>query len=179
MNKLFFSIKGSTESLVTIHILDKYTNELKIDTIIRNYKISNFFKGKFFFVRLIKKIFKYKLTNKFTWHSDFWNKINIISVHASISIKNYTNLEQYLIQTCSKNRMKNIYKYKKLIEDGTDLGSPLYITGACLNFLGAKTKSNELFMLDGSRRLLSLVLAKKKSTKLLIIKLKDDEMYLS
>ena len=176
MNKPYFSRIGNTESLVSIHIMDKYMTELAVDTIIANYKISKFFKGRYFFIRLIKKIFKYKLNDRFIWKSDFWDRINVVTVNASISIskKTFNEFELYLTQKYNKKRIKNIYRYKDLIEGGIDLGPPLYIAGSCLNLLGAKTESNELFMLDGSRRLLSLLLAKKKSTKLLIIKLKDN-----
>ena len=179
MNKLNFSLLGETESLILINILDQQSNKLELATFIKNYKISNFFKGKFFIIRLIKKIFKYKLITKFSWEKNFWDKINITCVNASISTKKYDEFELFLKQKYSKKRIKNITKYKKIIENGADLGPPLYITGACLNFLGAKTENNKLFMLDGSRRLLSLALAKKKSTKILIINLKNNPIDLS
>ena len=41
----------------------------------KNYKISNFFKGKFFIKRLIKKIFKHQLKSDMFWDFDFWKKI--------------------------------------------------------------------------------------------------------
>ena len=40
-----------------------------------------------------------------------------------------------------------------LINKGTNLSCPLYITGECLNYLGANIDNNELFLLDGSRRI--------------------------
>ena len=98
MNKLNFSRSGETESLISINIIDQYSNELELYTFIKNYKISNFFKGKFFIVRLIKKIFRYKLTTKFAWQKKFWDKINITCVNASISTKNYEDFELFLKQ---------------------------------------------------------------------------------
>ena len=64
MSKYKTSQLGTTESIITI------TNVVihkKIDfkSFIKNYKISNFFKGKYFINKLIKKIFKYKLKNYF------------------------------------------------------------------------------------------------------------------
>ena len=82
------------------------------------------------------------------------------------------NFELSLKKTCSKKRIYNIYQYKKLIENGVDLGPPLYIAGCSLKFLGAKTKANELFMLDGSRRLIATALCKKDSTKIYLMDIK-------
>ena len=98
MNKLKFSLLGETESLILINILDQKSNKLELTTFIKNYKISNFFKGKFFIIRLIKKIFKYKLITKFSWKKNFWDKINITCVNASISTKKYDEFELFLKQ---------------------------------------------------------------------------------
>ena len=43
----------------------------------------------------------------------------------------------------------------------TNIGNPLYITSECLNLLGAKISINEVFILDGSRRLTANILINK------------------
>jgi len=176
MNKYVPSRIGNTESLISLKIDEEYFGRIDLDIFIKNYRISNFFKGKFFFIRLVKKIFKYKLKSKLIWNPDFWNNINIVKTNATISIseKTYNEFEFFLKESYNHKRLNSIYKYKKLIEDNQNLGYPLYITGDCLNYLGACTNENELFMLDGSRRLIALLLAKKRTTELLIVKLKNN-----
>ena len=41
------------------------------------------------------------------------------------------------------------------------MGPLLYITGRCVNYLGGETNENDIFILDGSRRLISNILTKK------------------
>jgi len=176
MSKFIPSRNGNTESLISVNIIEENFSKIEVGVFIKNYKISNFFKGKFYLIRLIKKIFKYKLNERLVWNPDFWNNVSIVKVDALISIsnKNYNKFEKSLKIKYSNRRLRTIYKYKTLVEQNEHLGYPLYITGDCLNYVGAKVIENELFMLDGSRRLLSLLLAKKESTKLLIIKLKNN-----
>ena len=41
------------------------------------------------------------------------------------------------------------------------MGPLLYITGGAINYLGGNVKKDELFILDGSRRLIANILNKK------------------
>ena len=52
-------------------------------------------------------------------------------------------------------RLKDVKKYKNLLNNGVDLGSPLYITSQCLNLLGTDVSKNKFYILDGSRRLVA------------------------
>ena len=50
----------------------------------------------------------------------------------------------------------------------TNIGNPLYITSEFLNLLGAKISINEVFILDGSRRLTANILINKNPDILII-----------
>ena len=52
--------------------------------LLSQYKISNFWKGKFFIKRLINKIFKYHIKMQMVWKNDFWKKIVIKKGAANI-----------------------------------------------------------------------------------------------
>ena len=168
---------GFTETYIDLHLNNDYL-VIDIDFFINNYKISKIFKGKFFIKRLIKKVFKYKLKNEFVWTKNFWNNIEINECTAQIALKkNIKSLDQFINiinRECSAKRVSDVFKYQKLISAGKLLGAPLYITGSCLNALGANAKKNEVYMLDGSRRLMASLLAEVENTKLFLIKLNDD-----
>ena len=165
---------GFTESNINL-ILDNEFSEIDVNYFIKNYKISKVFYGKFFIKRLIKKIFKYKLTNSFVWNKNFWDNIQIIKVNAKVLLKKKINSSEEFKEILNKNysnkRLINIYKYKKLILKGESLGQPLYITGSCLNILGANINKNEIFMLDGSRRLCAHLIAEVNDINIILIKL--------
>ena len=54
-------------------------------------------------------------------------------------------------------RLKDIEKYQQYINEGINIGLPLYITSDCIKFLGEDEDStnNKAFILDGSRRLMA------------------------
>ena len=168
---------GFTETHIDLHLNNDYL-VTDIDFFINNYKISKIFKGKFFVKRLIKKVFKYKLKNELVWTENFWNDIEINECTAKVAFKkNIESLNQFiniLNREYSDKRINDVLKYKKLISEGKSLGFPLYITGSCLNALGANVKKNEIYMLDGSRRLIASLLAGMENTKLFLIKLNNE-----
>ena len=69
-------------------------------------------------------------------------------------------------------RYSDIKKYQELIIKGFDLGNPLYISGNCLNYLGATIESNNIYILDGSRRLIANI-NNNLSPQILLIELND------
>jgi len=175
MKKYIFSKLGRTETIINLHF-NNNDYQIPFSKFIKEYKISNFYKGKFFLKRLIKKIFKYKIKNKIIWKNFFWNhiKINLIDVKIDFS-KNFTSFKEFEIhlkEEYNNKRLIDIYKYKKIIEEQKNIDFPLYITGECINFLGGNVLSNELFMLDGSRRLIATALCKKDSTKIYLMDIK-------
>ena len=74
---------GKTEEFISIDLI-KILQKIDTKKFIKNYKISNFWKGKFFIKRLINKIFKYKLNQKMIWNPKFWNEINIQIIKSQI-----------------------------------------------------------------------------------------------
>ena len=178
MNNYKQSNIGFTETMINVHSI-KENNFINIDSFVRFYKISKIFKGKFFLKRLIKKIFKYKIYTIINWRKSFWNDISVVDCSAKLSlnkdISTIKDIEKKIIENCPNNRIKSIYKYKNLIKSGQSLGAPLYITGNCLNYLGSNVKENEIYMLDGSRRLVATLLADVNQTKLFLIKLNNEK----
>ena len=152
---------GNTESIISLKLLN-IVNTLDVKTFIGNYKISNFFKGRFFIRRLIHKVFKYKLHQKIKWNSKFWDSVEIIDYQSSINfskkIININEFENELNNNFNSKRIKKIYKLKTMIDDNIKLDFPLFITGECLNLLGSDISKNSLYMLDGSRRCIAYIL---------------------
>ena len=160
---------GTTESIVDIQLLE-IIESLDIKIVINEYKISNFFKGKFFIKRLINKIFKYKLNKKMIWNSIFWDSVKILNIKISIkksAALTKETLESHIEKKYKKNRVQNIYYYKNILDKIKN--PPLYIDGYSLNILGADTKPHNVFMLDGARRIIAHLLNGNKNINIYLI----------
>ena len=169
------SKKGNTECLIDITVISKI-QDIKTSEFIKNYKISNFFRGKFFIKRLINKIFKYKINKSLKWKKDFWLNIEILAIEIDINFsnqfKNISDFENHINRNFNTKRLNNIYQYKKNFEKNISMSNPLYISGECINYLGGQVKENEIFMLDGSRRLVAKILSYSKKNQIYLINYK-------
>tara|TARA_A100001011_G_scaffold400672_1_gene517450 strand:+ start:4899 stop:5426 length:528 start_codon:yes stop_codon:yes gene_type:complete len=172
ISKYIADTSGPTERILDIQLL-RIIEEIPSKKLIKNYKISRFFKGKFFIKRLINKIFKYKINQKMQWSSDFWDRIVVLNIETSINRKtdlSNNDIKHYIKETNSKKRIKDIYRYKKL---GV-ISPPLYIDGYSLNTIGAKIEKNRIFMLDGSRRLTATLLNRTPKNNIYLISIKPN-----
>ena len=99
----------------------------KVDTsqYINDYKISNFWKGKFFVKNLIRKIFKYKINKKKDWSPDFWEKIVVYNYKIKIDLcdkENINNFNELMIKNTTPRRFNDIKRYKIKLSENIDLG---------------------------------------------------------
>lgn len=106
------------------------------------------------------------------WNKKIWDKIKIKKFKTVISDKDIENTKASIQIKTSSSRYYDIKKYQKLIAEKNDLGNPLYITGKTLHYLGASTKEDSIFILDGSRRLIANML-NNINPDILLIDLKD------
>ena len=153
--------------------LTQSNSGVKIDEFISLYKISNFWRGKIFIKKLINKIFKYRIDANMKWNKNFWDLVNVYNAEYDYSLpKEFSNLNdfrKYVVEQTDSKRMKDILNYEKLILSGVDINCPLFINGLVLNKIGANVDKNDIFLLDGSRRLISNILSGGKYNKALII----------
>ena len=152
----------------------KLIKNINVHYFLKNYKISNIWWGKWIIRRLISRIFRKRIYTKMNWKNLFWDKIEILLIETVIDKKKYTNadIENKIKIETKVNRFSDIKKYQSFFKNGEKLPPPLYITGNCLNYLGANVDKNLLFILDGSRRLTAHIL-NGDSPNILIIELKD------
>ena len=148
-----------------IEILSIIEN-IELNKFLKTYKISNLWNGKFFIKRIIKKIFKYQLSSNIKWDNSFWDLVTVSLVSIDIKV-NKNNLITQLENYANKKRYNDIKKYKKLLLK-KDMVNPLYITGKALNLIRAKIKNDDIYILDGSRRLIANILNQSKPNILLI-----------
>jgi len=152
----------------------KYIKNISLNYFLRNYKISNIWWGKWIIKRLISKIFRKRIFATMIWENSFWDRIEIYLVETKIEKKSYPNedIENKIKVETKVNRFNDIKKYQSLFKTGKKLPPPLYISGKCLNFLGANVDKDLLYILDGSRRLTAHIL-NEDSPDILIIDLKN------
>ena len=152
---------GKTESIIHMNLVEN-KELMQTKEFIKKYKISNYFKGKFFIKRLIKKIFKYKLKTEFIWNKNFWNHIYIYKIDSIIKYNNFDNkynLEKFISNNFDKKRLKDIYFYKDLIKNNVFVDYPLFIDDKALSLLLDNNKSDyTIYMLDGARRIIASLL---------------------
>ena len=168
MNHTFKQFLTRDNSIVVNIKLKKYISNIPIDIFIKEYKISNFWKGKFFIKRLIIKIFKYQLNQKIKWNKNFWSKIKISKLKIEIDNQDIKNIQLNIKKKTTSSRYSDIKKYTKLIHENHEVGNPLYIKGSVMKFLGANVQSDDIFILDGSRRLIANIMNNKNPNILLI-----------
>jgi len=163
----------SNDDFIKLNFLLASRESMQTIDFINSYRISNFWKGKFFIKKLIKRVFKYRLKQKIIWDRKFWEIINIYYLNYTYTLPNNINNLDDLILVLSKDntkkRFNDIIKYKKLIKKGINLNYPLFISGKALNILGANVNNNNIYFLDGTRRLLANILCSNKNNKILII----------
>ena len=70
-------ITKNSNSFIKINFISKKNKIIPVDDFIKTYKISNFWKGKYFIKKLINRIFKYKLNSSMKWNNKIWDVINI------------------------------------------------------------------------------------------------------
>ena len=150
---------------IKIKFLDTICS-IEANKFLKSYKIPSLFFGKYFTKRLIKKIFrsnhyKYQFNKKFYWRKNFWDDIIFYKIKTEIIIPSneFQNIEEKILQNTTPKRIEKILKYKRLILDSIDLGNPLFISSELLNSLGAEINNKDIIILDGSRRLVSSILA--------------------
>lgn len=149
--------------------LNQTEKVIDLNEIIKNYRISKMWAGKFFIKRLIKKIFKNKLNKKYNWKNNFWDNNEVLSFKSKYHIEyKLDEFSKIICNNTTASRYKDIINYQKLISKGVDLGSPLYISSESLNYLGANLNNDNIYILDGSRRLISNILSNKSPDILLI-----------
>jgi hypothetical protein len=165
MNKQYTFLKPITKSSNDFITLDLVVNEdiaISTNEFISTYKISNLWKGKFFIKKLIKRIFKYRLKSPIIWNNNIWDIMKIYELKYDYkfpdNINSVDELYLELSKGDTKKRFNDINKYKELIKEGIDLNLPLFISGKALNFIGGDVDDNEIYFLDGTRRLLANIL---------------------
>ena len=93
MHYKFQQILTRDNSIVVNIKLKEHISNIPIDVFIKEYKISNFWKGKFFIKRLIVKIFKYQLNQEIKWDKNFWDKIKVSKLKIEINKKDISNIQ--------------------------------------------------------------------------------------
>ena len=136
------------------------------------YKISNFWTGKYFIKRLINKIFKYKLKKEIIWKNNFWDDIQVQLIKCRIAFKK-KNEDDSLLSNYNPKRKVDILRYKSMIDNKIDLGCSLFISGKCLNLIGGDVSESDIYLLDGSRRLIASLLSNKLNICIWLIELKE------
>ena len=169
-NKSVVGVKG-----YSLYIkFTKYIKSIDLNYLLKNYKISNIWWGKWIIKRLISKIFRKRIYTKMNWENSFWNKIDVFLIATELEKKSCSDdpIENKIKAETKINRFNDIKKYQSLFKTGGELPPPLYISGRCLNYLGANVNEELLYILDGSRRLTAHIL-NENSPNILIIDLKN------
>jgi len=176
MNKKYIFLEPIirySNNFITLNLVVNEDIEISTIEFISNYKISNFWKGKFFIKKLIKRVFKYRLKRLMIWDNKIWNVMKVYSLSYDYKFpKNINNLDELYIELSKdgrKNRLNDIKKYKELFKKDINLNYPLFISGKALNFIGGKVDNDSVYFLDGKRRLLANILNGGNNSKALLI----------
>ncbi len=186
ISNYYQSPRGNTEKIISVKPVEIESIPILSKHLLSNYKLSNFWKGLRPIKRLTKKIFEEKLKTQIIWKSDIWNKIIIIPTKCEIKDaktnqyfselkpQNINDISEDFAKNISKRRERSIEKSAMKLKNNIDLGSPLYLSGGVLNYLGANVDSKEIFMVDGARRIVASALNHQKYIKILLMMLMSE-----
>ena len=176
---------GETEKKILIEPIEIINESIDPLLYFSKYKFSNFRWGIRPLNRLIKRTIEQKINGHFLWTKDVWKDVCIININVKLIQTNsnepfselkFDNEEYFLnfFPTISKKRKKDIIKYSKLYKQDKYLGNPIFISGAVLNKICDKViVEQEIYMLDGARRIAGRVLALKSEMNISLIELKN------
>ena len=186
INNYYQNFTGNTERYISVKPVKIEGAPIFSKQLLKSYKFSNFWKGMRPIRRLIKKIFEEKLNTQMVWKSDIWDKTIVVPIKCTIKDlkreqyfnelkpKSINEISENFAKNISKKRKKSIEKLAMKIRNKIDLGNPFYISGSILNYLGAVVDWNEIFMIDGARRIVASALNHQKYIKVLLLMLKDE-----
>ena len=171
INNYYQSKIGNTEDIVTLKPVNELDSVLDVKKFMSNYKFSRFGFNLFIIKRLVKKILIEKLQTEMVWNNDIWNHSKVILLNCEFIINNHEYFQQIKKainenkftekkQPITKNRLKDIVNLTNKIKSNIKLDHPLFISGTILNKLGGNSDNNEIFIIDGSRRILAESLLK-------------------
>jgi len=167
INNYYQSKIGITEKIVTLNPIKELDSVLDVKNFIHNYRFSRFGFNLIIMKRLIKKLLLEKLQTEMIWNKKIWANSKVILLNCEFIIQNNKALNQlknildegalyrYKGKLISNNRLIDIEKLINKINKNITLDPPLFISGKILNQLGGKINANEIFVIDGSRRILA------------------------
>jgi len=175
---------GRTEQLVRFSPTTQTSDHQKPPVVFAEYLFSNVKTGLNPLKRLFRKTVEKKLDRKFKWSKKIWQEVIVVPISGKLVIAEelkidveLEELERFLRKNLKKSRADDILKYRKKYLSGEDLGPPIFTTGAVLNRLGGHVDSENIFQIDGARRMLAMALAGKTTADALLIE--RSEVYMA
>lgn len=148
---------------------------------LKNYEVKPFGIGLPVVQSIIAHVFKTKLNKACQWKEDLWRKSYVVHFNCSLSRhgdalsfsqlkpNSFRDISPEFSEAEGADREKHALEYAQKIKEGVELGCPLYVTSAVLNYLGAELDDNEIYMLDGARRIEAMALSHRDEIEIQII----------
>lgn len=154
---------------------------------LKDYAIKPFGVGLPVMEKIIRHIFQKKLKSNCSWTDDVWQNTYVVTLDCKLVVRetgqlcselkanSFDDVSLEFAKQEGAERESHALEYAQKLKAGEDLGFPLYVSGKVLNTLGANISDNEMYMLDGARRIGASVLAHKETIKIQLL-LHADEL---
>ncbi|MBU1863540.1 MAG: 50S ribosomal protein L11 methyltransferase [Candidatus Omnitrophica bacterium] len=162
---------GNTERHISVQPLIVTSGVTSSFECLKNYYIRDFGRGPEAAQRVIEMIFRKKFKKTMNWKHNLWQKTVALTVKCRLRSSqtgelfstskpcSFEDINRVYAQAVEEPRKKDAYQYVQNIRSGKNMGFPLYVSGAVLNYLGAGVDENTMYMLDGTRRIMAHALA--------------------
>lgn len=177
---------GSMESFIDVRPLSAYPSTSSAYQALNDYPIRDFGTGLQAVERIIQHIFANKLRTPLQKREDFWLRSVVVKLHckladahtgkpfAKLAEADLAHFRESFLAKEGAVRGKDILAYREQVLRGDELGLPLYISGAALNYLGAAVDPLAIFMIDGARRISALAIIPRQHLDINLIILEEE-----
>lgn len=181
LERYFQPPAGSTERAIQVMPTRVLGSTQSAYQALKQYEIRDFGTGLDAASAILAHILKSKLNTAWTAKNDFWPQTLVLSVRCELRGASGAAFDETQPKTFDdvglklapgeEPRRAEIEQYARQLRAGTDLGRPLYVTGALLGKLapGAKVDPKAIYMMDGARRITASALAHRRSIDALLL----------
>ncbi len=172
---------GNTERFVAIRPAAVAGPTQSAYQALRDYTIRDFGQGLPAAETILRHLVENKLRRPWRPQPGLWHRTVVLPVQCDLvcaqSGASFATLRPSSVEDISRDlvvldgelRRSEVESYARQIRSGTELGPPLYVTGAVLNMLGADVDAKAVYMMDGARRTVAAALNHRRTLSVLLL----------
>jgi glycosyltransferase involved in cell wall biosynthesis/SAM-dependent methyltransferase len=177
---------GNTERYLSLQPLSEAGPTLSSYQALKDYVIRDFGVGFPAAEAILAHIVRNKLGNSGQMPPDFWNRLVVLPVKCALrstqtgqtfeasTANSVAGISHEFAASEGPLRVREVEDYASQMQNGADLGVPLYVTGAVLNLVGGNAHAQSIYMMDGARRITAAALNRRREVTIWLLLVEDE-----